>query len=236
MVDMRLMYCFPPAGGAAGLFRSWADHLPADVEVRLVRYRPGQLAGGPAGSVQELAAGACQDVLAQHRTAAGFFGHSLGALVAFECVRILQQAGERRPAALCVAGHVAPHLPSPGPDLHRLRSEEFWNEVALLGGADPGLLANSDVRAAVEPRVRAEFRAAETYRFERGWPLDCDVLALAGSADRRAPAGDMAAWRMHTTGGFDLTVVPGGHFFPATSPEQTLRRVRKGLEAVSSAG
>jgi pyochelin biosynthetic protein PchC len=233
---MRLIYCFPPAGGAAGLFRSWDDHLPADVEVRVVRYRPEHLTGRPAGSVQELAAATCSDLIGEHDPATGFFGHSLGALVAFECVRILQQTGDPRPAALYVAGHVAPHLPSPGPDLHPLRSEEFWSEVALLGGTDPELLARPDLRAAVEPRVRAEFRAAETYRCERGWPLDCDIVALAGSADPRAPAADMAAWRMHTTGGFDLTVVPGGHFFPSTSPEETLRRIREGLAAVTSAG
>lgn len=240
---MRTLYCFPPAGGGAGLFRSWAGHLPDGVEVRVVRYaaepagaepaEAGPARAGQAGSVQDLATSAAARVGGDRPVA--FFGHSLGALVAFECLRLLQRTGQPRPGIFYAAGHVAPHLPSPGPQLHALASGEFWQEVAALGGTPPEVLANAELRAAVEPRVRVEFRAGETYRFTRGLPLDCDVVALAGEADPQAPAGESAAWRLHTTGGFDLAVVPGGHFFPflpERGRQETLRVVRSHLDTV----
>jgi medium-chain acyl-[acyl-carrier-protein] hydrolase len=155
-----------------------------------------------------------------------FFGHSLGALVAFETVRMLRARGMPGPDTLFASGHVAPHLPSPGPQLHRMRGAQFWREIEDLGGTPTELLSRHDLRTLVESRLLAEFEAAETYRYLPGRPLDCDVVALAGDADRRAPAEGVSAWRLHTQGRFDLDVLPGEHFFVVDQQDPVLRRIR----------
>lgn len=201
---MRL-FCFPHAGGTGTLYRSWAAPLAFRAEVRVVSCEA-------AGELTEMAR-SCADRLADVADGAMFFGHSMGALVAFETIRLLRRAGRRGPGLLFASGHVAPHLPSPGRELHALPRAEFWAEVRRLGGTPDELAEDAELRLAVEDRLRAEFRAAETYRYTAGQPLDCDVVALAGTEDERAPADGVAAWRLHTTGGFAVHEFTGGHFF-----------------------
>ncbi|MFC5220710.1 thioesterase II family protein [Streptomyces coerulescens] len=222
-----LLYCFPHAGGADSPYRSWGDRL-ASVEIRVLgrgaRF-PGSAPTAP-DSVTALAE-ACADHLAAERHPYLFLGHSLGALVAFETARALRARGGQGPAALLATGHVAPHLPSPGRKLGGLPTAEFWAEVRALGGTPPELLDHGELREAAEPGLRAEFRAAETYRYTPGLPLDCRIVAMTGEDDDRAPTEQCAAWRLHTTGTFDLHTVPGGHFFVADNPEPVLDRIRE---------
>ncbi|MFF4473812.1 thioesterase II family protein [Streptomyces sp. NPDC001599] len=222
-----LLYCFPHAGGADSPYRSWGDRL-APVEVRVLgrgARLPGRAATTP-DSVAALAE-ACADHLAAERRPYAFLGHSLGALIAFETARSLRARGGPGPAVLFATGHVAPHLPSPGRKLAELPTPEFWAEVCALGGTAPELLDHAALREAAEPGLRAEFRASENYRYIPGRPLDCRIVALAGTDDDRAPADQCAPWRLHTTGSFAQHTVSGGHFFVADNPEPVLRTVRE---------
>ena len=163
----------------------------------------------------------------------GLFGHSLGALVAFETVRILQSQARPGPQTLFVSGHVAPHLPSPGPQLHRMRGAQLWDEIQDLGGTPPEIMARADLRELVEARMLAEFEAAETYRYRPGRPLDCEIVAFTGDGDWRAPVDDVAAWRLHTRGSFELSVLPGEHFFVVDQEATVLQRIRSTAPAGS---
>ncbi|MCX4984981.1 thioesterase II family protein [Streptomyces sp. NBC_00572] len=225
-----LLYCFPHAGGAESLYRAWAEELAPDAEVRVLGRgsRPSTVA--PAAPVTALAS-ALADRLRAENGPFAFLGHSLGALIAFETARELRAKGAPGPHTLIASGHVAPHLPSPGPELAELPTEKFWEEVRLLGGTPPELMESEALREVAEPGLRAEFRAAEGYRYSPGLPLDCPVLALAGTEDDRAPAELMAPWRMHTTGDFELQPVPGGHFFIAENTARVLDSVRSRLTA-----
>src|SRR5205823_4375590 len=54
-----------------------------------------------------------------------FFGHSLGALIAFDLARALRRHGQPEPAHLFVSGHRAPQLPSPQAPTYHLPDAEF---------------------------------------------------------------------------------------------------------------
>ena len=218
-----LLYCFPHAGGTGTLYRGWSARLADVAEVRAVSYRSLQTG---ARSVRDLARNAA-DRIAAEPGAPALFGHSMGALVAFETARLLGQGVE----VVFASGHVAPHRPSPGPDLHGLPDADFWAEIGALGGTPADLLADADLRAATEARLRAEFRAAETYRYTVGAPLNCDVVALAGTSDARAPVSEVAAWRMHTTGAFELAEFEGGHFFVEDRADAVLAALSSRLAA-----
>src|SRR5262245_63225231 len=87
------LFCFPYAGGGASVFRGWADCLPGAVEVcpvqmpgRETRFREPAFTRLPP-LVEALAAS-----LRPHLDRPfAFFGHSLGALVAFELARRLRR-------------------------------------------------------------------------------------------------------------------------------------------------
>lgn len=204
-----LLFCFPHAGGSPTRYRDWTSALATEIEVRPISYATLNLAGS---SVAQAAAGLVDRILATPGRFA-LFGHSLGALMAFEVARALASRTSRQPSLLAVSGHVAPHLPSPGPVLHELSGPRFWSEVRQLGGTPEALLDDPQIREVAEPRLRAEFRTAETYRYVRGLPLNCPLLAFAGSDDTRAPVPGVRDWRLHSRAEFTLSVLPGGHFF-----------------------
>src|SRR5262249_55495669 len=63
-----------------------------------------------------------------------FFGHSMGALIAFELTRVLRRRHGLEPQSLFVAGRSAPQIPNPEPISYNLPHDEFIQELIRLDG------------------------------------------------------------------------------------------------------
>ncbi|MFI8961971.1 thioesterase II family protein [Streptomyces sp. NPDC053493] len=210
--------CFPHAGGAATLFRPLAEDLARDdaAEVLAVQY-PGRQDRRTEPVVTDLT------VLADHaadRLAAAadgrplvLFGHSMGALVAFETAERLQARGVPV-GGLIVSGRRAPHLRRPDGDLVHTRTDEgLVAELRALGGTHDALLADEGFVRMILPAVRGDYQAVETYRRALSPAvLSCPVLALAGETDPRVTTEEARHWAAYTSGTFEQRTVPGGHF------------------------
>ena len=209
------LFCVPYAGGSASAYRTWFEGLPATVEVCAV-----QLPGRETRYTEPLltdaraAAGALADAIAPllDRPFA-FFGHSLGALVAWETVLALGRQRAVAPAVLFVSGHRAPHLPRDVGPIHDLPETLFVDELRRLNGTPVEVFADRELLRLVLPQLRADFRMAETYVPAPAGPLSCSVVALGGSEDERTPRRSLEAWREVTTGPFDVRLFPGDHFY-----------------------
>ena len=115
------MFCFPFAGGSSWAFDTWINDLPPDV-LRVTELwsvlLPGHEIGQPGALYTRL------QPLIELLTPAFteypekpfvFFGHSMGALIAFELAHELRRRGLATPVHLVVSGHRAPHLPDRHP-------------------------------------------------------------------------------------------------------------------------
>jgi surfactin synthase thioesterase subunit len=142
---------------------------------------------------------------------AAFFGHSMGATVAFEAARRLE-AGGAGPSRLFVSGRSAPSR-SQGGAIHLLDDEGLLDEIQQLRGTDMRLLADRELLRLALPALRADYKAVETYSFVAGLPLRCPVIALAGDQDPKVAVKDFEKWAEQTAAGFELHVLSGGHFF-----------------------
>ncbi|MGW0770460.1 thioesterase II family protein [Streptomyces sp. NPDC002676] len=210
---MRL-FCFPHAGGAATSYFSWGAALPGDTEVLALQY-PGRQDRGSEPhlrSLPELADRIHAAVRPLLDAPFAFFGHSMGAVLAYEVARRLDREEGAVPAHLFVSGRRAPSR-FRHEELHRASRAVFVEQMRVLGGTDPRILADQELLDMVLPTVRADYEAIETYRFEPGPPLSCDITALTGDRDPKAAIDEVAAWADHTLGRFDLRVFPGGHFY-----------------------
>lgn len=226
------LFCVPYAGGSASVYREWVRSLPAHVEVygiqlpgRSNRYSEPLLTEVPA--VVDGVGGSIAPLLDRPFA---FFGHSLGALLAFELTRWTRRRLGRLPEHLIVSGRRAPHLPPTPPLTYQRPDDELIAELAELCGTPMEILGNAELMAMMLPTVRADFQLSETYEYVPDVPLSCPMTVLGGSEDEESEEDRLPAWQRHTTGPFDVHVFDGGHFFIQSQETEVLALLRGLLE------
>lgn len=158
-----------------------------------------------------------------------FFGHSLGALVAYELARTLRERGGPQPVHLFASGARAPHMPLPEDPAHVLRGDAFLDRLRRLGGTPPEVLAHRELVELFTPMLLADFEMSETYGTEAPDPLDVPLTALGGTEDAEVSLARLEPWREQTTAAYDLRLYPGGHFFIHTEQADVLDAVGEAL-------
>jgi surfactin synthase thioesterase subunit/glycosyltransferase involved in cell wall biosynthesis len=227
-VRLRL-FCFPYAGGGAAVFRSWAERLPPWIGVCPARLpgRESRLAEPPLEQIEPLLEALAEALGGHLDTPYAWFGHSFGALLAFELARRFEQEGRPRPVALLVAGARAPQfrrqpLPDAAPD-----QQELLAELRELGGAQ--LLDSEELRKLMLPALRADCTLARRYCYQPGPPLEAPIRAYAGAGDARLSREAVEAWKEQTRSTFRLRLFPGGHFFLHTCEAELLGALSEDL-------
>ncbi|WP_306323272.1 MULTISPECIES: thioesterase II family protein [unclassified Streptomyces] len=225
------LFCLPHTGGGASVYRHWALRLSPDIEVVSVRLpgRESRLRERPYDRLSELVPALVDAVAGQLDRPHAWFGHSMGALVAFEVCRELARRGLPQPVRLLVAGRRAPHLPSRSRPVHAAPAEELLAHLAELNGTPDELMGRPKVLAAVLPRLRADFAVSETYRFRPGPPLGTPITVLGGVADPEAHVPELRAWQAHTRADCPVRLFPGDHFFLHQDPEPVISTVAREL-------
>ncbi|HVQ95499.1 MAG TPA: alpha/beta fold hydrolase [Mycobacteriales bacterium] len=208
------LVCFPHAGGSASAYFPLSRSLTPAVEVLAVQYPGRQERRGEPG-IGDIG------VLADRITAAvapwasrpyALFGHSMGAIVAFEVARRLEAGPGGHPRHLFVSGRRAPTLQR-SRGVHLRDDAGVVDELRELGGTDHRFLRDSELLATILPATRSDYRAIETYEYADGPPVACPVTAMVGESDPESTLAETTAWSAHCGGGFDLKVFPGGHFY-----------------------
>ena len=211
-------FAFPHAGGAASAFRPLSIALPPSIE--LVGVQPpgrwNRIKEAPHRRVLDLVdAMFAPFVSAAAEAPFALWGHSLGALVAFELARRLQREGKPAPRLLLVSARRDPTLAPLGAPMAHLDDEAFINAVdERYGGINPAVRADKEMMALTLPALRADMEMYETYRASDGDKLLAPIVALRGVADPITSEETVAGWAAQTRAGFRATVFPGGHFFP----------------------
>jgi medium-chain acyl-[acyl-carrier-protein] hydrolase len=230
------LFCFPYAGGAAYIFRDWADHLPADVEIYPVQLpgRGTRMREASFVRVPDLVTALCQELLPYLDKPFAFFGHSLGALISFELARKLSHDYQLEPLHLFVSGRSAPQMPDTRPDTYDLPEEEFVKELRRLNGTPAEVLEQPELLQLIIPTLRADFELCETYEHLTRPPLKCPITALGGLYDEDVPRERLEPWQEHTSASFSLRMLPGDHFFLHSAESMLLQILTLELQPVLS--
>lgn len=209
------LFCFPHAGGGTLVYRPWAQHLPGDLEVVAVRL-PGRETrfGEPVpGRIQDLAVAAVRAVTPLLDKPYAVFGHSMGALLAFEACQALRRSGLPGPARLLVSGRPAPHVPLRHAPVHAAPSAELVARLRDYAGTRSEVLNDPSALGPFISLLRSDLAISETYKYVPQPPLDCPISVFGGTNDHFATEADLTAWHLHTAAGFRVQRFPGGHFF-----------------------
>ncbi|TQK97445.1 pyochelin biosynthetic protein PchC [Streptomyces puniciscabiei] len=225
--QVRLV-CFAHAGGSAAAFRSWS--MGPDVEVVGVQY-PGRADrfGDPfPESLEQLGRDVGEAIAMLDERPTALFGHSLGALVAYEAARHLEEIGQE-PVHLFASACRSPQVADSRPSIAELDDATLAAEVMKMGGTDALVLEDLELRDLVLPYIRADFAMFESYA-PLAEPLAVTpVLALSAVADPYATGAEMAGWSGATRAGFRMERFAGDHFYLVPRQEEVLTTLRAAL-------
>jgi surfactin synthase thioesterase subunit len=221
------LFCLPYAGGGASAFQGWAGRLPEKIELCPIQLpgRESRMGDCPYEVLDALA-----QVLAGYLKPwldmpCAFFGHELGALIAFELTRQLRRLSAPVPVRLFVAGCAPPHLPAVRPSIHLLPDQAFVDALnERLCVMPDAVLGNRELLARILPGLRADFAMLETYTFKPGERLDCPITAFGGQEDSAVTPEALTAWSEHTST-FSQQTFPGDRFFLSTAEDRVLAAI-----------
>lgn len=228
---LRLL-CVPYAGVGPSAYRRWSDALPPDIEVGAVHLpgREARLREPALTRLEPLIDVTAEGLRPFLDRPFALFGHSMGALVAFELARRFRVEGWGEPTHLFVSGRRAPHLPPRHPEIAHLPDAEFVEEIRRrYNGIPDEVLRHPDLLALLLPGLRADLTLIEAYVHRPDRALRCPVSVCGGITDPEATQADLAGWREHAEGAFSLQMFPGGHFFVQSAHEELVQSVRAAL-------
>ena len=232
------LVCFPHAGGSATFYLPVSRTLSPSIEVLPVQYpgRQDRHSEPCVSDIGELADRVVEHLLPLDAKPLALFGHSMGAVVAYEVARRLQSKGIT-PLRLFVSGRRAPSRTRTGNGhVHQLDDNGLIDELRKLSATDSQLLGDPDMLRMILPAVRNDYKAVESYRHVPGPPLDCPIVALTGDDDPQVTLDEATGWSEHTTCGFELKVYEGGHFYLNSHAAAVMEAISAGVAEPSLTG
>jgi len=223
------LFCFPYAGGSAGLFEPWGRAFEGvDVVGVQLPGRGSRVNEKPLDSLTEIVAHLVVELRGLDDLPFVFFGHSNGALICFELARELQRRSIGGLQHIILSGRRAPHLPRVLPNTYDLPHDAFIEELRSINGTPEELLNNEELMDLFVPILRADFKVSETNKYCADIKLNTAACIFWGRLDTDIPEADIHAWRAEfETGDIEFTEFSGDHFFIHSQQQLVLERVGK---------
>jgi surfactin synthase thioesterase subunit len=223
------LYIFPHAGGSPKYYAPFSQAFSADIKRIAVQY-PGSRGNHDLASftsIPDLADGIYRMLspLDQSDGRVAFFGHSMGALVAFDVARRFEVEGTPI-GVLFVSASAAPghagydHIPD--------SDRGLLDAVTEMTGVDPQLLESEEFAAKILPTLRG-YKAISNYKCAPGATVSCPIIAFYGDDDEVATHQKVAPWSERTTSEFSLREFPGHHFYLNDVLTDLVKDVQNGI-------
>jgi surfactin synthase thioesterase subunit len=231
------LFCFPYAGGAAAAYRGWIPRFGTNVEPLPLEF-PGhgsRILELPARGLVELVDALCSALAPHLRSPFAFFGHSLGAILAYEAALRIRAQGRQTPTHLFVSGARAPHRFGNAPDkwLHDLAEPELIAAVRELGGTPAEVLDNPELITLLMPTLRADFELCDRYSLASPAVATPTIVALSGESDAVAGPSEMEHWRWCAADSFQALTFRGGHFFIREHEHEICHAIESTLSSIT---
>jgi surfactin synthase thioesterase subunit len=226
------LFGFPHGGGGPQSFREWSRQLPESIELYALSL-PGR-----GSRLQEPLMTCMDDLMPQLLQALPdlidkpfvFFGHSMGAMVAFELTRQLQQRGFPLPLHVFVSAHKAPHMAHGDAPMHRLPDAELVTLLRRLALVPEEALDSPELLNLILPPLKADYQLSETYRCSAHSRLSVPITAMGGREDTLTTENDLRHWA-DCTDSFALHLFDGDHFYTQSCQDDVLQTLDRTIEA-----
>ena len=214
-----ILFCFHHAGGNAGQLRQWAG-VKDDVAIVPVEYAGHgcRMDEEFPESIQEIANELAKAIFVNYQNRDVYvYGHSLGTLIAFETVKVLERLGVRV-NRLIVAGRGAPFDAELIDFKSHMGVEALIEEMRRVGGMEEELLQDKRFMEFFSPIILHDYWLHERYEYD-GSHIAAPISAHCANGDADTNLEQMSQWQQVTSGSFDKRGFEGGHFFVLESEE-----------------
>lgn len=228
---MRL-FCLPHAGGGGAIFYSWSGGISDTVQICPVHLpgRESRFRELPYVRLDALVRDLATSLVPFCKIPFGFFGHSVGAYIAFETARKLRREHNAVPSCVIVSACRAPQLPSESQPFHHLPDVLFLRELQRRYGDIPdAVLGDPQLMELFLPVLKADMAVMETYAYCHEEPLECPIIAYGGVDDHTVPRNELELWREQTSSEFKMRLFPGGHLFLSGARDLILQGLSQDL-------
>ena len=212
MTDPRL-YIFPHAGGSPSFYVPFSKAFSPGMKRIAVQYPGMQNGQTTIPGIESLAEKLYRILIKAPAGPVAFFGHSMGALVAFEVARRFESAGNPI-QALFVSACAAPGRMK-SEYFRELSDDDLLKFLVTISGTDPRVLDNTELVDIILPALRGYYNAIAGYICPDEATVSCPIYAFVATDDGLATDESMAGWSSHTTADFALRIFPGNHFYLA---------------------
>jgi medium-chain acyl-[acyl-carrier-protein] hydrolase len=220
---MRL-FCLPYAGGGASVYRSWPGNFPSEIEVCCVQLpgRENRLGDRLFSSMDPLVEAMAEALVDAFDRPFALFGHSMGALIAYELAKLLKHRYQATPNHLFVSACRAPEVPDPI-HWHLLSDQDLMAELRQAPGFPAEILEHAELMQVLLPIIRADSAVTETYVYRQAEPFRFPLTAFASEQDELISMAAVEPWRKYTSAAFDLKLIDGNHLFIQQQAPQMIR-------------
>jgi surfactin synthase thioesterase subunit len=230
-VDLITLLCIPYAGGNASLYRNWQEQLGPRVNVQAVQLpgRATRISDPPHTNISVLVEEISNEMDKILNGRFAVFGHSMGALIAFELARFRRSRSLSQPENLILSGCPSPRCRElSARATHTLEDNDFIEKLREYNGTPPDVLAHAEMMKIMLPTIRADFELVHNYNPLKQPPLDIPITLLAGRSDSLSKE-KILPWQEETMHPTKLHMLDGDHFFINDSFSEVMKIVRDEL-------
>ncbi|MEL7147716.1 MAG: alpha/beta fold hydrolase [Bacteroidota bacterium] len=224
------LFCFPFAGGSKYSYRSYQDHLPANIVLRNVEIpgRGSRANETPFTSLEQIADDIFSQIKDELYQPYAFYGHSMGGLLTYLLSQRVVANGLPKPLSLFVTGAIGPSAKYRGLIDYKLPRAEFFDQLKKLGGSPEEVLNNELLMEFFEPVLRADFEAVATYQYQQQKVMDIPISVIIGDQEKATPE-EAQLWERESTSPVDVAVYSGDHFFIFQHQESIIKLIKEKL-------
>lgn len=214
---------FPYAGGSSVSYRPWVRLYPDDLGFIAVELPGrGKREAEPAvASIDVAAEQIAQELKGWSGQRIALFGHSLGALLAYEVTRRSGRYGWE-PSALVVSGSRAPSEDLGRPRIAHLEHPQFEDAAVELGLASADIAYDPELAAFFMGPLRMDLALCESYPWGQSAKVATRMSVLGSQDDRLVPLSSCRSWQRLSEEPAIASTFSGGHMFIMDSAREVV--------------
>lgn len=234
------LFCIPHAGGTAASYLQWKIFLDKNIEIIPVELKGRGIRMNESfyENIQE----AVDDIYLFikkniNNSSYAIFGHSMGALLAFEVVHKIQSEKCPLPVHMFFSGRNPPHYRDEDVDFYLQSDQTLINEFIRIDKKQEKIFKDDNIKSIFLPIIRADYKILCLYDYmQKSDKINCDISILNGKDDLSINNDTMGDWKNYSSKRCELIFFDGSHFFVYENKKNTVNFLNETINVNSRVG